>query len=1182
VTARRSHPERSSLPEQAPRVERAPGPDDRASSPLFAPDEAREPPPDADPRPALDDSDPILADLSAVQRRCATHTGAPLLVLAGPGTGKTRVIVHRIAWALSRRNVAPETLLACTFSVRAAEEMRTRVQALVGPAIASRVQVRTIHAYGAGLVRRFADRLGARLGVRLGSRGPTLMDAAQRRRVIREVVEGQGLFRNQRAGGLDALAERLVVAFDALADLGVEPERAVAFAKVERDRAGEGLREEGDDDASLAEKVEDLGQTALAYRECLAHAWSRGMLSYADFVTLPFWLLSRDAGALALARAGAREIIVDEFQDCNAANIRLVALLAGTQGPGALCAVGDDDQAIYSFRGADTHAFRRFASLWPHHVRERLVENRRSGRQIVRVANAIIARSHDRFDAGKLGTPSDNASDEPIEFVRLASDHEDAPAIAAMLARERELARAEGRAINWSDFGVLARGHSDLERVSVALSAGAIPWERVVDRGILASPAVQELRAWCEWVVQPDAIPPAALVLTRAPARADAAVVAEWSRAWRAEARADARADARTVAGTGPSATDRAQPPNFPRWLRARLQALPEGDARLRVLHALDLRDQLQAASAERDGPAALDAIVQRALAPHVNLLPGRERAQRIAALVAMMRWARDTLPAFDAPGDLRSLLAYWQELEAADPRGDWLKARQIDAGEDPDPGGEASVRGGPDADAPGEVGRVSLLTAHASKGLEFGTVFVTRVRSPNGFPSSEKPRPWTPPAALAWDAPEPIDARQRHDDEERRMFYVACTRAKRRLVLLAMHTGRPSSARVNFFAELLAEVDKGLRAIVTRSSDLGVGEARALAGPHASLDALEVELRAAAGLAMDSAARAQGARTDLHDQLRLVADGLAMVNAARLGHAPATDGPLAQRVRAILVGERAEHATDHAWTRPKPPLRLSYSQVNAFEKCPRCWYVRHVLDLPERASSAAALGNAAHHALEEFYRAWSEADADGGAKPDPSRLVALARAAWVREVAQQGPRGAERDALDSEELGTLEAQMTLFARALHDPKAHVLEVERRIVFPFVVDGVEHRMEAKLDRVDLLPDGGARLVDYKTGSARKDLREPAKGDLQMGIYAMALASEQGEVPAGRAEYWLLSTGEVGAIDLRALDVDKARARVEKAVRTMLSGPYPQGRSCMGGCEVLGPMGMGGQREGEDA
>jgi ATP-dependent helicase/nuclease subunit B len=280
-----------------------------------------------------------------------------------------------------------------------------------------------------------------------------------------------------------------------------------------------------------------------------------------------------------------------------------------------------------------------------------------------------------------------------------------------------------------------------------------------------------------------------------------------------------------------------------------------------------------------------------------------------------------------------------------------------------------------------------------------------------------------------------------------------------------------------------------------------------------------------------------------------------------------------AQLVAARLAGGESPRAIP--LLRPmQGPLKLSYSAIASYETCPRCFYLSQVLGLAEDAGPAMLVGQAAHAALDRFYRAFREADTgESAAPPTADDLVRYG----LEELAAIWPRSR---AIDPADRDRLEAQLRLYHGSLHDPSIHVLEIEAWSGFGYTYKGVEHRLNARIDRVDQLPDGGVRIVDYKTGRATKRLLSPVADDLQLGVYALAArallggggtgAENGGGGLRGRAEYWLLSTGERGVIDLAEIDEGAVRGKIDGAIDGMLAGRFPRGEKCEGGaCAIFG-------------
>jgi RecB family exonuclease len=241
------------------------------------------------------------------------------------------------------------------------------------------------------------------------------------------------------------------------------------------------------------------------------------------------------------------------------------------------------------------------------------------------------------------------------------------------------------------------------------------------------------------------------------------------------------------------------------------------------------------------------------------------------------------------------------------------------------------------------------------------------------------------------------------------------------------------------------------------------------------------------------------------------------------------------------------------------PPLSLSFTKLDAYNRCPRCFYLTERFGLREPPGVNMAMGSAAHAGLHRYYLEFQSADAEGRPTPGVDRLVELARSA----LEDAWPRSLE---IPSELWTQLRGQLRTMHTRLHDPAAHVLHLEQSVRMAYEHRGT-HEISAKLDRIDQVGPGRFRIIDYKTGEATRKKLEPQKDDLQLGIYAMALANlfHEEEGIGGTAEYWVLSTGEVGSIDLGSIDLNAVRKRINKAIDGMLDGAFAPAKGCKKGC-----------------
>ncbi len=1092
-------------------------------------------------------------DLNPAQREAVEHREGPLIVLAGPGTGKTRVIVHRVE-RIIRDGADPRAVAAITFTNRAAAELRERLAASIGASAADRMYAGTIHGFGDLLIRRLGDLIN--LPVR-----HVLLDSARRRRLMRAIVLENDLYRSMIPVGRESILDAAARAIESLQNWCVFPARAERFAAEWAERVGrnaDGL----DDEALAAERARAarFAGHARLYGLLDAKCREKGWYGYGDMVLLAVRVLGESELAAAQARDAFRHVVVDEFQDVDRGQIELLKLLCPAKRSPDLCVVGDDDQSIYGFRGADDRAFAHFAAIWPGHRTIKLEWNYRSEAPIVAAANAIMARADARFAPDKVvalppekrsAAPAPGAAVEVVEYRQL---DEEGDAVGALILADRR--RKPDRA--WSSYAVIGRTSADLERVAGALAVEGVPAR--VSRGASMDRGVQDLLRWIELLSDPAATYAALWLLSRPPFDVPMETATEWARRYRAET-------SRHAAGED----GRADPGTFVAWLGAR-----EG-ADASVQRFLRTHAELVDAAGRLPAYEAALRIIRAGQVAHAELLPATQRAARIGRLAEVLRFVRDRGPLLDPPGDVRVLWAYYQDLSEED--------RSFSADET-DRFAEAT----PGEDKPDEV---TILTGHKAKGSQFDTVFVLKAWPRHGFPKIDTRDEEDLPEGLMDRAGDTRDAEERRRAEERRLFYVACTRAERRLVILTKAQKKRSDS-LHFVHEMLRDGAPPPGMVVRTSADVhtaareaGVelsgqarlgGEGPTIADRRAVIEQERTRSRRAAAEALDSIDRAGVTASELDAAAaRLRAAGARLALAAQLGDGaepPAWHG--AEGLSADAEGIAARLAKGGGGAGPvlralKPPLKLSFTKIMAYERCPRCFYLEHVYRVREAAPPGMVLGHVAHVALQKFYEAWVAAETDGKPVPGLKDLLECGRREFFRALApgQEAPPDLREK---------LEGQLTLAFERLHNATDEIEEVELSIRFPYEHNGVAHEFEAKLDRLDRLPPlGGHLIIDYKTGKATDAKRAPEGDDLQLGIYALALRHHQGialddrATPAiGAAEYWLLATGERGRIDLKNIKYDKIRGQIGRAIEGMLSGAFPRGRECSGLCDILGP------------
>ena len=398
-----------------------------------------------------------MSGLNAEQRRAVQTPRGPLLVLAGAGTGKTRVITYRVA-ELIRTGTAAERILAVTFTNKAAAEMQARIGSLLGLGKQGRPHVSTFHSYCVKILRRHIRRLGYPEKFAIYNRGD---QESLARRVLREIrVSNQQL----RPGDLLAQVGRWKSA-------AVRPPEAAAIARSDREHLA-----------------------AVAYRRYQRSLKVAGALDFDDLLLCTEDLMSQhDEVRLAEARR-FDHILIDEYQDTNASQYRIVQALAGEHRN--LCVVGDDDQSIYSFRGAEVQHILGFESDWPDVKVVRLTRNYRSTQAILDRANMLISFNQDRHPKRLL---ADRRGGEKPRIEQYPNETDEAKAVVSEIQHRL----ADPR---WSpsDFAILFRTNEQPRLFETELRRVKLPYRLIGGMSFFDRKEVGDMLAYLQLLELPQ------------------------------------------------------------------------------------------------------------------------------------------------------------------------------------------------------------------------------------------------------------------------------------------------------------------------------------------------------------------------------------------------------------------------------------------------------------------------------------------------------------------------------------------------------------------------------------------------------------------------------------------------------------------------------------------------------
>jgi DNA helicase II / ATP-dependent DNA helicase PcrA len=691
------------------------------------------------------------------QREAIEHIHGPVLVVAGAGTGKTSVLVNRIAQLVETGRARPDEILALTYTKNAATEMRERVGALLG----EKIQAATFHDYCLELLKRAGQEFG-------------VLDDIDLWIYLRRRMRELHLQHYVRAANVSQFLGDLLGFLSRCHDELVTPEKYAQYvSKLERSelpipRVAKSKNQL--DDSEVLGRCREISGVFETVERWLQQD---GLGTFSHMITRAHALLQRDAGVLATERAKARFILVDEFQDANFAQVKILAALAGPEAN--LFAVGDPDQAIYRFRGASSAAFELFHRHFPAARRVVLQKNRRSTTPILRCAFALIDKNPPVFARKSDGAssyrrePLQSAREEeaaqqgrtlpspPVGAVSFAVKEAEGPDVASVIAEAQRKLRCK-----WKDFAVLYRSHFHRDDVIRELAEAEIPFA-IENLDVSDAPEVRDLFACLRAVssVGDD------VSLFRAAALPQFNVDP-----------VELRAAMRSLARDGRDRSDRSDRKDrrdgsdrSPTSLASALDTVPGGSSVLEVIRgAREEIKRAEAKSGDASGREAL-AIVAKSFqfdssSPFIR-----------AAFDFVAAWQ---LKPVNQPADLDRLIEYLAYFREA-------------GGVIPMPTDDA-------ADA------VRLMTVHLAKGLEFPHVFILRANS-NSFPASyretlvEFPNHLRDPDSIAED-----DDRTLYSQEERRLFYVAMTRARDSLHIYAKQGIGKDKTPAGYVRELLQE----------------------------------------------------------------------------------------------------------------------------------------------------------------------------------------------------------------------------------------------------------------------------------------------------------------------------------------------------------------------------------------
>jgi DNA helicase-2/ATP-dependent DNA helicase PcrA len=756
--------------------------------PLASPDTSRpvDPDPDAEQR--------ILQGLNAEQRKAVQATDGPVMIIAGPGSGKTRTLTHRIAYLLAAGKAKPHEIIALTFTNKAAREMRQRVQRLVGDRTRG-MWVGTFHASFARLLRMEGDKIGY-------SKDFSIYDTDDSTRIVKQEME------------------RLNLNPDTIRPRGIQ--RMISSAKTQM------VRPEAYRNMARGPKQEAAARVYPGYEKALRRA---NAMDFDDLLLKPLTLFDQHPDVLTKYQNRWRYLHIDEYQDTNHTQYSLAKRLAATHKN--LCVVGDDAQSIYSFRGADITNILSFERDYPNATTVRLERNYRSTKTILRLADSIIEHNDNQLDKSLW---TDNAQGEHVSVMEAMSEKDEAQKIER---RIRDLHAREG--LSYDDFAVLYRTNAQSRAIEEALRKENVPYRVIGGTSFYQRREIKDVLAYLKLIVNPNDTASLQRVINT-PRR-----------------------------GIGNKTQERLQ-----------AYANENGISLWQAVEEVESIDTLGTRAENAVG--SFRHLIARYLSK-VDTAPADELARDLVQDAGLLRelrkeHTRENLVRWENVQELLSAVAEYVASDETATLSTFLQDVALLTDQDDEPDAE----------------QVTLMTLHASKGLEFPVVFIAGLEE-GLFP-------------LERAAQEPEEL-----EEERRLFYVGATRAEQRLYLSWARSryrygDRQSATRSRFLDEVDTDV---VRTAAGGRLDQTKNRFSAESGHSPDYDGMDPHyyrknLRGGSGTKRSGAKkRSSGSGTS---KSRATKDG------RRLRRVESTSSGSGRRVvydegtRRIVPGARVEHAT--------------------------------------------------------------------------------------------------------------------------------------------------------------------------------------------------------------------------------------------------------------------------------
>lgn len=1000
----------------------------------------------------------MSVNLNFEQKQAVTHSGSPLLVIAGPGSGKTRVIIERVMH-LVRSGVKSSEILCLTFSEKAAEEMKQRLEKLID---VTEMEINTFHSFAREVLED--NVLDSGIGMSSG----VIKKSAQLVWGLKHIDEFK-LEHLEVGNNAVELIESIIDGISTFKDELISPDDLQKHIRAKLEK------QISDEERDFLLKLSDLCKVYFKYQEFQR---SKSVIDFDDMVVQTIDLFKKKPAVLAKYQKRFKHILVDEFQDNNFAQLELVKLIAKD---GNVTVVGDDDQSIYRFQGAYLTNFKDFQTYFPKTTVVVLNRNYRSPQNIVGLASQLLEGLPER-QAKKL--KSEHEEGDKVTVAQCANESAEVEFVVKTIKEllGKKIKRRDGTndPLTYRDFVILSRRKSEGKKFSKALKAHGLPTTFIGESNIFASPIIRDMMAFLRIANKPTT---SGIEITRLMKNhgISEANISRVNFAAMKKARADPT-DMDFVFDTLKDCED-----------LGITQKDEVKELASQIQNIIDLETKATIAEMVYQVMMSVSDLYKRSIQSDT---PENRRNQLVLKEFYNIAMEYESLNPHSTLEDFISYLSLMGQFDI-----ELKEGLTVDDS-------------------------IQVTTIHQSKGREFPVVFVVDVAT-NKLPLRYQAKKFYVPNDLSKGIVRSEDEKELYLQEERRLLYVAMTRAQNFLYMTyAKRYGQ--NVRETKPSKFLDEIKFEKNPLISLVKYEGQN-GEALLEEERRIEKIKQDLQ-------DKAVRSL-------NQMHLKTAIQRIIELAKVKHFEekgTTEGFNPEDILKIdnhdtdldaeLVGKKIQIVN-------KEDLKLSASKIVTYLDCPLKFKFAHILQVPTPPRPYFDLGSAVHAVAEHLTKLQLE-----GTEPTENLAFEILDREWSSS-------GFQNETQEKQAKEKAKEMIKTYLKWIKENPNSPIAVEQR----FTVDIGGIPFNGFIDRIEKTPDGKFAVVDFKTGNVYESVNT-IKENPQMNIYALGLEKLYGQMPEKTSLFYLKHDKIVENL-IDPVQVDKVKQTISENVKSILNEEF---------------------------